>query len=267
MRTRVLLTGFGLILASLVPFLVGTATSSAQTRRKMLLAAVEEIVLERVNFEREQHGLSPLELEPDLTRVARIHSVDMLEQEFFSHTNPRGQGPAERVAQRHRTLVGTTAENIWMGIRGELIEVPELARDIMDSLMGSEGHRQNILAEGITHIGIGIYSSAGRAFMSTEITATQLFAKVQGYTLEPVPEVLRWGSSIGFRLTRPKDSRATARYFDLWSEERERVAFGPVPIDRTTVQAIPGKYRLRFYYGIGGNGTYSIFAGPYVTIE
>ena len=94
--------------------------------------------------------------------------------------------------------MGTTAENIWMGIRGELVEVPELARDIMDGLMGSEGHRRNILAEGITHIGIGIYSSAGRAFMSTEITATQLFAKVQGYTLEPVPEVLRWGVPSGF---------------------------------------------------------------------
>ena len=261
------MTGFSLILALLAPLLTQTDALHAQSRRKMLLAAVEELVLDRLNSERAQQGLGPLKLEADLTRVARIHSMDMLEQEFFSHTNPEGQGPAERVAQRHRTLIGTTAENIWMGIRSELVEVPELAEDIMDGLMGSEGHRANILNEEGTHVGLGVYSSPGRAFMSTEITATQLFATVPGYTLEPVPDLLAWGSSVRFQVTKPNDGGPSARYFDLWDEELGRAAGEPESIDRATINAAPGRYRLRFYYGGGGAGSYSIFAGPYVTIE
>ena len=57
----------------------------------------EEKMLLLVNQERSNAGLSSLLLAPKLREVARAHSRDMLTQGYFSHVNPSGQDPFDRI--------------------------------------------------------------------------------------------------------------------------------------------------------------------------
>ncbi|NNU33539.1 CAP domain-containing protein [Mucilaginibacter sp. S1162] len=60
-------------------------------------------MLELVNRERRKRGLQTLKPDPELTKVARDHSVDMLQRGYFSHY-PRGVGSVRQDAKRRRTL-------------------------------------------------------------------------------------------------------------------------------------------------------------------
>ena len=58
--------------------------------------------------------VGPLEMQENLRCAARIHSVDMLERDFFDHTNPDGLGPAERMTEAGYPWMGF-GENIGWG--------------------------------------------------------------------------------------------------------------------------------------------------------
>ena len=107
-----------------------------------------EQVLELVNIERNQHGFSPLLWDDRLAAVAQAHSVDMVERNFFDHTNPDGLSPFDRMKNAGINY-WYAAENIAAGQR-----TPEA---VINAWMNSTGHRNNILSENLTHIGVGFY--------------------------------------------------------------------------------------------------------------
>jgi len=103
-----------------------------------------------INNEREQHGLPPLEWNSKLAAVARAHSVDMSRRQFFSHSNPDGKNPADRM--RAGSIVFMFAgENIARGYK-----TPE---SVVTAWMGSITHRNAILNEKATQMGIGVYNN------------------------------------------------------------------------------------------------------------
>lgn len=126
-------------------------------------AAMEREVSTLVNQERAQNGLSPLTLADDLTAVARAHSRDMIDRNFFSHTNPDGQSPFDRLRSAGISY-RAAAENIAYGQR--------TAEAVMNSWMNSSGHRANILSANVSEIGIGaVKSSSGTVYW------TQVFVR------------------------------------------------------------------------------------------
>ncbi len=230
------------------------------------LLDVEQRVFELVNEERAKLDMSQLLLDPALVRIARTHSADMLDRGFFDHVNPDGDGPADRVAQAHRRLIGGTSENVWTGIRSEIIETEELAGRIMNGLMNSPGHRANILTEKLTHLGVGVTRGPGRRVMTWQTMATQLFAEVAAYTADPVPESLQWGSMANFSIAADSSRIGRPEMFDLWSKEEDRRVFGPEPTRRTQMRAPVGTYELRFYFRVGSTLRFAIHSGPRVVI-
>ena len=221
-----------------------------------------------MNEVRLEHDLNPVLHEIELTEIARDHSMDMMEREFFAHQNPEGQGPAERVAERHRRLIGTTAENLWMGIRGDLAETDRVARDIMESLMGSPGHRLNILSADSTHLDVGVSQAAAHEVLSVEIMATQLFASIQAYTKDPVPAEFGWGAVTNFEVVSAGDGASRkAEFVDLWSPEMEETVSETLPIRMGRLYVPAGNYLLRFFFRDGGSSTSAIYPGPMVTIN
>lgn len=100
-----------------------------------------------VNEERAKAGISPLVLDLKLNKTAQRHSEDMVENNFFSHTNLSGQSPFDRMAEDGISYMAA-GENIAYGQR-----TPE---EVMNSWMNSEGHRNNILNGAYNKIGIGI---------------------------------------------------------------------------------------------------------------
>ncbi len=132
---------------------------------------VEAEIHTQVNEIRAEHGLSQLEHDDEIAVVARIHSQDMNERDYFSHTNPEGESPADRFGDLYPSECRAVGENlayIQTGF-GSGDSAEEIAERIVQGWMDSEGHRENILREGWDSEGIGVYMADGR------IDATQNF--------------------------------------------------------------------------------------------
>ncbi|QDI93091.1 hypothetical protein EPH95_09745 [Salicibibacter halophilus] len=106
----------------------------------------EREVVDLTNEEREAHGLSPLELDTDLAEVATAKSDDMRENDYFSHQSPVYGSPFDMM-EEYGVDFTVAGENIAMGQQS-----PE---QVVNGWMESEGHRENILREDFTHIGVG----------------------------------------------------------------------------------------------------------------
>lgn len=97
-----------------------------------------------LNEERVARGLPELQWDADAARVAWGHSRDMHDNGFVGHVSP--------------TTGDVTARFGRAGLQGAVIR-ENVARGygpqgIHASLMGSPGHRANVLAEDVTHVGI-----------------------------------------------------------------------------------------------------------------
>lgn len=106
----------------------------------------EEKMLLLVNKERENHNLKPLVSDNNLKKVARNYSFDMLSRGFFSHYNPEGLSPFDRLAKA----------NITFFAAGENLALAPSVEFSMQGLMNSPGHRANILSPDFGKIGIGV---------------------------------------------------------------------------------------------------------------
>jgi len=64
---------------------------------KIVSASVESDFLNLVNQERKDSGKNPLIMNEDLTEVAYLHSKDMTENNYFSHTSLNGTTFGQRI--------------------------------------------------------------------------------------------------------------------------------------------------------------------------
>jgi uncharacterized protein YkwD len=106
----------------------------------------EARMLELVNAERVKAGVKPLTLDRTIIPVARAHSKDMWERQYFAHENPDGESPADRMTKGSVRFL-TAGENL------ALAQTVELAHK---GLMNSPGHKRNILDPDFSRIGIGV---------------------------------------------------------------------------------------------------------------
>ena len=143
------------------------------------LTGVEAAIVEMTNEIRRRYGF-PVFLEDEVCRdAARGHSADMLNRNYFSHTDPQGRTLKERLPANFAAR--QWAENIWTGKGYDPRQVRYLAQVIMAGWMNSQGHRENILAPGYTHLGVGVMAK------NQEITATQVFIGIGGADRSPGP--------------------------------------------------------------------------------
>jgi len=110
------------------------------------VVSFEKEVIRLVNVERSQNGLSPLEYDWQLSRVARIKSQDMKDNKYFSHTSPTYGSPFQMMKSFGITY-RSAGENI---ARGQATPAA-----VVKAWMNSSGHRANILNSSFTHIGVG----------------------------------------------------------------------------------------------------------------
>lgn len=108
---------------------------------------VAGIVVES-NIERALNAQASLQLNPVLSEAAYNKAKDMLDNQYFAHVSPDGEGPSDVVdaVGYDYILVG---ENLAMGVFKD-------DGDLVEAWMNSPGHRANILHERFTEIGVGI---------------------------------------------------------------------------------------------------------------
>jgi uncharacterized protein YkwD len=109
-------------------------------------ATPESEVTAIVNEERQIHQLHPLISDPALARAAEAHSIDMGQQNYFSHTSLDGTQFSRRITNAGYEW-NTCGENIAAGY-----STPEA---VVNAWMLSSGHRANILSRTFCDIGVG----------------------------------------------------------------------------------------------------------------
>jgi uncharacterized protein YkwD len=121
-------------------------------------ADLEALMLSWVNAERIKAGLNILKADPELTMVARKHSVDMFQQGYFSHVSPGGKGPFDRMRD----------DGVQFTNAGENIALAPTLDIAHSGLMHSPGHRANILRPEFGRLGIGIVDGGKYGLMISQ---------------------------------------------------------------------------------------------------
>lgn len=106
----------------------------------------ESEVIRLVNEIRVKNGLKALEADWELSRVARIKSQDMKDNNYFSHTSPVYGSPFNMI-KNFGISYKSAAENIAKG--------QSTPQAVVNAWMNSQGHRANILNSSYTKIGVG----------------------------------------------------------------------------------------------------------------
>lgn len=113
----------------------------------LTLPAARAAVLCLVNAQRTSRGLGAVTQNARLQLAAQGHSDDMALRNYFSHDDPDGGDPGDRI---------TAAGYAWQTY-GENIAVGQATpADVMSDWMNSTGHRANILNPDFTELGVGI---------------------------------------------------------------------------------------------------------------
>jgi uncharacterized protein YkwD len=175
--TLILLLCFAFFQQSLVrsylilnPKILGTISSVNQSS-----------VLDLTNLERQKYKLPPLKLNKLLSDSAQHKAGDIVQKNYWSHSSPEGNTPWDFI--KHTGYEYSVA--------GE-----NLARDYTDTAsllkawMKSPTHRNNILNNDFTEIGIGITTGIQNGIYTTIIV--QHFAKpiISSNRVSQIPKIL-----------------------------------------------------------------------------
>jgi uncharacterized protein YkwD len=158
-----------LIGAICLPTLPGRAAATdtkSKEKATVELSKDEQAILDLTNAAREKAKLPPLKPNAVLSEVARKHSANMAKQETMAHELDK-KTPADRLKAAGYSY-SRMAENVAMTL-GDSNE------GVFKSWMESEHHRDNILGNKFTEIGIGLATSD-----SGKVYYTQVFGTPRG---------------------------------------------------------------------------------------
>lgn len=100
-----------------------------------------------INAYRKQHGLKPVELDPQLTTAAKDHARDLAKWDRISHYGSDGSNPWDRV-KRAGYNPRVAAENVGTG--------QATIDEVVKGWRASDGHNKNLLLPDATHMGIAL---------------------------------------------------------------------------------------------------------------
>jgi len=104
-------------------------------------------VIALVNEERKKAGVSPLKQDLALNQLAIIKAQDMIQRKYFDHSSPYYGQPWDMA-----TLFDYEFTRFGENIARNFTQ----PKDVVNAWMASEKHRENILKENYTNIGVGI---------------------------------------------------------------------------------------------------------------
>jgi hypothetical protein len=105
-------------------------------------------VLVETNKQRELFSMSILQENEELNRIAMLKLEDMFKEEYFAHISPDGVGVSD-IAQEEGYEYLLIGDNLAIGPY-------ENDEELLEAWMNSEGHRENILNEVYTEIGVAV---------------------------------------------------------------------------------------------------------------
>lgn len=116
---------------------------------------LEREIFDKVNEKRETTGKEPFIQSERVRLIARLHSKDMVERDFFNHTNPDGQGSTER----HQEYDGCEMPNENIAEWGPLptTDIENISRVIVDGWSNSSAHNSIQMSDYYRVAGVGVH--------------------------------------------------------------------------------------------------------------
>ncbi len=203
--------------------------------------------------------LAQLEPDPELLPAALAHALDVLERDYAGHVTPEGLEPGDRVALLHRRLVGSVGENLaeLEGLSVEELEaqIGPLAAKIMDGLMQSPGHRENILDPAYTHLAIAA------AAKGEQLVVVQLFEARRALLAQPLPLRVDQDQPLPLAFEQGEDLAVPAQYaYARPGQSADALITLDLSIDEVPVE--PGAYFLKFLFPTEQEGHFQVADGP-----
>jgi uncharacterized protein YkwD len=118
----------------------------------------EQRMLDLVNAERASADLKPVVADERLRTIAREHSLELFEKDYFSHTSPTRGSPFDRMH----------AAGIQFDVAGENLAYAPNVEIAHRGLMNSPWHRANILRPEFGRVGIGVIRSQAQGSMFSQ---------------------------------------------------------------------------------------------------
>ncbi len=170
------------LLLALVGFVGYVALTGPVLDESLDTAEVERLVVEETNEVREEHGAPHVGMNASLREAARDHAADMSRHGYVGHDTPDGEAPVSRYGwcADGGGYFGENVANTWhdRNIVYDEADVPtlhlsderEVAEHLVRKWMDSEGHRDTLLNDAWSRIGVGV--AVGD---DNEVFATQAF--------------------------------------------------------------------------------------------
>ena len=166
---------------------------------------VRNRLLELVNTERSQAGLSALELDDLACKVASNHARDMVGGMFLSHWGSDGRKPYHRYSFAGGTDAVqenvSSADNVQsVTSAGVLKDLHDMHQSMIDEVPPNDGHRRTILFPQHTHVGFGI-AMKGRSVRLDELYLARYVE------VDPIPRQARIKTRmlVSGKILRPND--------------------------------------------------------------
>jgi uncharacterized protein YkwD len=115
---------------------------------RLIEEGTEKEILDITNVMRKRHNVKTLEWDQETSEVAYNHSKDMSDSNDFSHTSKKFGNLSDRLE----------AADIAYKYAGENIAAnyPD-GPAVAEGWLNSKGHRESLLNEEFTHLGVGVY--------------------------------------------------------------------------------------------------------------
>jgi uncharacterized protein YkwD len=152
---------FEVLSAVATPILVGDALAPGAGQG---LQPLEARLLDLLNGERAERGLTPLQIDDRLVTLARNRSGDMARRNYFSHVTPEGE-MVFKALDAEGVNYSLAGENLARN-RSPLGESAEVAHR---GFMNSPSHRENELEPSFDRVGIGVAFSDSGIIYFTEL--------------------------------------------------------------------------------------------------
>jgi uncharacterized protein YkwD len=147
--------------------LAGVMSSRAEAHRVFAFTAGAtwtREMLQLVNADRGQAGLPALRLSHRLTVAAQVHSLDMAEHRYFSHTARNGETVIQRF-QAAGVRYHEAGENLGEAEDGAPLSMLRMINGVM---MQSSHHRANLLDPQYRRIGISVVFTGQQVYVTED---------------------------------------------------------------------------------------------------
>ncbi len=179
-------------------------------------AATEDDFLNLINMERTSLGKNNLSLNSQLTNASFLHSKDMVDNDYFSHTSLDGRTFVQRINNAGYSGYFTIGENLAYH------SGTENAATVFDMWKNSAPHYANMIYSSFNEMGLGIYTGD---YAGMEITMYTL--DLGGRTISCTSgnnETRICGSDVGECVSGTQNRSCISGQWSSWSSCIEEIA-------------------------------------------